>query len=418
VTNLWIRGHEVSEPSFCNVDDLQLVTLVREAQGRLVFAAPGVSLNLSQELGAAWLRLGKDRVAVVLDADPAACRLGYGTEEGLKHLHGIAAGLGAVVCHQPNLRIGVVMTERQTVVYSPMPLLVEANRPSVGANGIALQGTPPAELARDLGVGPNGVAEQTIGLDALSQQQISKLADDLKKNPPLPFDVSRQVMVFNAKLEFVEFSVAKIQVERIDVPIPPALMGLADTALRTLFRFDPGQELAEAKNDLEQKKRDIDKQFTRPAKGFGGSLIERGKKDAFLLAVEEFRADLERFRQLVERQFDSISRDNQTQLMALLLPAILKKPPTDWMTASLTEQQRANVITDRLRRELTGLFQATRNRVLSEMRVTVLFKGITYECLNSQEFIDVARRAFPHLDLFHDEYQALPETRDATVRPN
>ncbi|MBX3351827.1 MAG: hypothetical protein KF684_02740 [Phycisphaeraceae bacterium] len=233
--------------SIRNVDDPYLTSLIRAARERIVFVAPGVSLSLGHELGTAWKRLGKDRVSVVLDADPAACRLGYGTEEGLKHLHDVASGLGAVVCHQPELRVGVLMTEHQTLVYSPAPLLVEAQRPQSGANAIVLAGAPPAALARDLGVGPNGVSEQKIGLDGLSRQQISDLSEDLKQNPPLPFDVSRQVLVFNAKLEFVEFSVSKIQVERIDIPIPPALTGFEDTNLRALFRFDPGKELAAAK---------------------------------------------------------------------------------------------------------------------------------------------------------------------------
>jgi hypothetical protein len=405
----------MNDPTIRNVDDSYLIALMRAANGRIVFVAPGVSPVLAQELGAAWQRLGKDRVSVVLDADPAACRIGYGTEEGLKHLHDVASGLGAIVCHQPELRVGVLMTEHQTLVYSPAPLLVEATRPQTGANAIVLSGTPPAELARDLGVGPNGVSEQKIGLDGLSRQKIAELSEDLKKNPPLPFDVSRQVLVFNAKLEFVEFSVAKIQVERIDIPIPPALMGFADTSLRTLFRFDPGTELAAAKQEIERKKRDIDKEFTRPAKGFSGSLIERGRKDEFLKVVEAFKKELDGFRGLVQRKFNALATLNQKRLYELLLPAILKKPPPEWADVVRPGQDRSKAIGDHLTHELTELFRVTGDRVVSEMRTTVLFKGVTFECLKSPEFIEIARKAFPHLNLFHEEYQALPET-DTTER--
>jgi len=113
-----------SAPSIKSVDDQAMIRLVETARERLVYVAPGVSEQMSRALATAWCRLG-DRMAVVLDADPGCCRLGYGTEAGLKALHEAAAGLGAVVAHQPHLRIGVIITEHETMIFTPSPLLIE-----------------------------------------------------------------------------------------------------------------------------------------------------------------------------------------------------------------------------------------------------------------------------------------------------
>ncbi|MBI3896076.1 MAG: hypothetical protein HY313_09110 [Acidobacteria bacterium] len=43
--------------------------------------------------------------------------------------------------------------------------------------------------------------------------------------------------------------------------------------------------------------------------------------------------------------------------------------------------------------------------LIEEMKVKLLFKGVTYESLNNSKFIEIATRAFPSLKL-HEEYDA------------
>jgi len=253
------------------------------------------------------------------------------------------------------------------------------------------------------------VSDQVIGLDALTQTKIKALSDDLKKNPPLPFDVSRHMLVFNAALEFVEFSVSKIQLQRIEIPIPTELSGFAGTDLRTLFRFDPGQELTDAKKKLEDKKKEIDKEFTRSAPGFGGSLIERSRKQEFLQRVEAFRPELEGFRTFVRQKFSEVSVRNQKKLFEALLPHVVERPPPDWAIPAGSAAQRKESLGRRLERELQDLFGKHQDELVAAMRIDVLFKGVTFECLSDPRFKEVASKAFPHLKELHVEFQAAPE---------
>jgi hypothetical protein len=40
------------------------------------------------------------------------------------------------------------------------------------------------------------------------------------------------------------------------------------------------------------------------------------------------------------------------------------------------------------------------------MEIRVVFKGVTYESLTNQEFIDAAREALPDLKKLYDEFDA------------
>ena len=111
-----------SATSVTNASEGKLVDYVITATERLVFLAPGVSDRLAEALSETWRRLGRDAVSVVVDADPEVFRLGFGTIDGLKRLHATATEIGALVCHQSGLRIGLVICDNRTLIFSPTPL--------------------------------------------------------------------------------------------------------------------------------------------------------------------------------------------------------------------------------------------------------------------------------------------------------
>lgn len=409
--------------SFTTVDDSVLCSAIDKAAERVVFVAPGVTDSISKALAVAWQRLGHANVTIVLDVDPAVCRLGYGTLEGLEALQKTATSQGSMICHQPGLRIGILICDGTTLVYTPTPLLIEPGAPPKSAstgqmelgsskpaspsrpNGIVLS-TPPPALADDLGIGSSGAATQQIGLDKVPETQVKALAQDLKTNPPLPFDIARPVLVFNSQIEFVEFNLEKIQLQRQEIPIPSEVMGLAAKNIHGLFRLDPGKGLVEAKENLEKIKREIDKQYTRPSRGFGGSLIRRADKEKFLAAVAGLESKLNEFRRYVCMVFEQIAEKNKQELITNLLPAIKRTPPDacrQFVGAKDEEPRLRQWLMEQLHEPFAKVA-----RGVEDMRVTVRFKGVTFECLKDPEFIDRAQEAFPDLQL-HEEFTAAPE---------
>jgi hypothetical protein len=404
----------MNNKTFCRIEDSQLIATINRTAARLVFAGPGISLPVAQALASKWRQLGRNTVSVILDVDPTVCRLGYGTLEGLEELQKAAAAIGALVCHQPGLRIGIVVSDQTTLIYTPTPLLIEqACQEPDHPNGVILSGLP-GELAKELGIGPDGEAERQIGGDPVPAEKLQALAEDLKANPPVPFDISRPLMVFNSQVEFVEFNLEKIQLQRQEIPIPQNVMGLAASNIHSLFRLEVGKELLALKEKLEEKKREIEKQFTRPMRGFGGSIIRRSQKDQFLAAVTELETALESFRETVRRQFREVADSNKTKLVNTLLPALKNHPPEDCRQFAGRSDEDEK-LSKWLAGELHDAFKKVA-KVADDMRVTVRFKGVTYECLKNPEFIERAREAFPNLQL-HEEFTAARETTPSATIP-
>src|SRR5207249_11087503 len=114
-----------AERTFTNVDDAVLVSLTSNASQRVMFVAPGLRAPVAEALANAMKRL-RGKVTVVLDVDAEVCRLGYGDEKGLQRIKSAAERAGTRLHHQPGVRIGLLIADNDTIVYSPVPLLIEA----------------------------------------------------------------------------------------------------------------------------------------------------------------------------------------------------------------------------------------------------------------------------------------------------
>jgi hypothetical protein len=210
--------------TFVNVDDAQIISLVETAHERIVFMAPGLSLEVASALADQWEVLGAERVKVILDVDPEVARLGYGTVEGLELIQNTANFLGSMIFHQAGLRIGVLLVDQTTIIFSPRPLLIEAgSAPILQPNAICLD-YPPSALINEIGLGENGGENQVIGMAGVSPRQIDRVKADLSENPPQKFDITRTVRVFNSRFEFVELEVRGCSISRKTASIPPDLM--------------------------------------------------------------------------------------------------------------------------------------------------------------------------------------------------
>jgi hypothetical protein len=68
-----------------------------------------------------------------------------------------------------------------------------------------------------------------------------------------------------------------------------------------------------------------------------------------------------------------------------------------------------------LQREITAAFGSAEN-VFRDMKVNVVFKGVTYESLSDPKFIQVALKQIPSLDDFHEEFDAARARTEDNVK--
>ena len=349
----------------CTVNDKTLCAFLVEAQQRVIFVAPGVSKLVAEVLAETWRRLGARAVSVVLDVDPEICRLGFGEEAAIDLLQLTANELNQSLCEQPGVRIGLLIVDDKTLVYSPTPRLVESDEPAsapakagqtelslqpappLRTNAILLSGTPP-ELARELGTGPDGDAARTVGLDQVDAGKITALKADLQSNPALKFDISRYERVFNSQLEFVELEVLGCSVSQHTAVIPADLMGLAKDKetrdrLRSSFKVVGETDSAGKKGKFSEKS--IKDERKRIADAYlvvlrnYGTVILRSNRAKFEQEIEKLRLLVAEFAESLKAEIDTIITHNVKKLSAALFPAVKTKPPERWTVGTHTAER-------------------------------------------------------------------------------
>src|SRR5262249_48581088 len=218
--------------TFTSVDDAALVEMISAAKERVVFVAPGLRRRVAETLADALTRL-VGKVTVVLDVNAEVCRLGYGDYEGLEFMKSAAERAGTNVLHQPGLRIGLLIVDSKTVVYSPVPLLIEAGSAQPEKpNAIVLTDTVPPAIEAACGLKPGREGERQVGSEILRPAIVDAVRDDLKARPPKEFDIARIERVFNSALHFVELEIKDYRLRAKKVALDVELLGLGDDYLR------------------------------------------------------------------------------------------------------------------------------------------------------------------------------------------
>lgn len=198
-------------------NDETLRAMIGSATRRIVLLAPAVSKLVAEALVERWRVLPPDAVSVILDINPEVYRLGYGNLEGLSLLEEAARQRNRALNRHAGIRVGLLIVDDATIVYSPTPLLIEAGPRHPDTPNAVLLGQPPATVAAELGEGPRGLADRTVGLDRVERGQIERVRADLVRNPPRKFDIAPTERVFNAHFEFVELELRGTAIHRREV---------------------------------------------------------------------------------------------------------------------------------------------------------------------------------------------------------
>jgi hypothetical protein len=402
-------------PSITYVDDNKLIEAIHNARYRLVFLAPGVNQGIAAELTDAWKRLNTEAVTVILDVDPEVCRLGYGTFEGLKTLREAASNLGALVCHQPGVRIGLLVSDDTTIVYSPTPLLIEAgSKQPDQPNAIVLDALP-KQVACDIGLGDNPNLERVIGLDPVRPHQIDELAQDLSVAPPVKFNLARQVHVFTSRFQFVELEMTGCYISLKKVPIPSNLLGLSnkkdiESQVHAHFSLINSGRMEVRYGDkvfteegLRKKKQQIVRDYLISLTGYG-SVVLRAHQEKLKTAVDELCEDVFVFSEGIKNILQAHMDNNAEALVNALLPAVKHNPPKEYTKIyglNIPEKQLKSFLIEDVR----AAFGKSED-LIQDMKVKLVFKDVTYESLIDKKFLDVARAAMPGVTFLHEEYDA------------
>ncbi len=396
---------------FVVADDATLVRLVESASRRLVVVAPAVTTVVARAVAAAWRRLGAERVAVILDVDAEPYHAGYGEPEGLRLLLQAADDAGGAVRQQRGVRIGLLVADDATLVFSPTPLSIEEPPagPDASPNGVLLGAPPPAveaQVAAD---------EGALGARPADPFSVRRLQTELKRNPPRKFEITRVERAFNARFEFVELELRGAalgrHLGRVPAHLAPALSSSqVGKRLEARVRLFDGDKGLAANGLLGEKKKLVDK-FLVVLPRYGTAIL-RENKGAFLEEVGALQKKVEAFRTQAVAALEAGIDARVGELVDALLPGVLENPPAPWRrygdVRGFTEERTRALLEEDIRDEWERP-EAVAEGIALEVR----FKGVTYESLADPRFADVARERL-RIEKLHDEHRVVRASAPAS----
>jgi hypothetical protein len=269
--------------TFTSVDDTFLATIIGQARRRLVFIAPGIRMPVARALVCALDALPQEAIHMVLDVDAEVCRLGYGDKDlsGLDHLQQAVAKHGLTLNHHPGIRIGMLIADDTTLIYSPTPLLIEAESTQPEKpNGILLQNEVPFQIANACGVGPEGHATIEVGIDPIDEKKVIEVKRDLEDRPPKEFNVARIERVFSSLLHYVEFRIDDYKLTTRSLLLNPELFGVRNAAVvrRLTNRYHLFSDTDSLTVEIPAISQNGEPDPKRPKEKFGALSIDRERK--------------------------------------------------------------------------------------------------------------------------------------------
>lgn len=430
-------------PVFTSISDHRMARLIDGAQRRVAVAAPAIRSASANALITAAARLGSDSVAIVLDCDEEVFRLGYGDLESLKQLRESACG----VRQSSGLRVGVLVCDSEAWIFAPTALYVQAEvqsdetpnaillraadveriisrlmRPSRVAETSASAAVVSAaaseaiaslpiqvrlEIADALAGVPQSVredlraAEIEIGHEEILDAALERAQRALEEAPPIAFDVARQVRVFEPYIQYVDISLRGCAIQRRRVEVPKAIQGIAskadlDARLRTTFELIDNRSNISSQS-LENELNEIRDNFTRALGKPWGRVILRSARKHFDERMEAFEKKLAAHKESIKQSVADHLAESRKQLVEYYLPLVEANPPDTLLgqiTSPTPSQERIRAWLDK---ELGAVFPKAEH-LITEMKLDVQFRDVTYETLNEEGFCEKLKQAYPHVD--------------------
>ncbi|HSA45384.1 MAG TPA: hypothetical protein P5552_02495 [Candidatus Competibacteraceae bacterium] len=389
------------ERTFTVATDEALANLIQQARQRIVFIAPGISEAVAKALG---VRLNEEdalSITVILDADPEVCRLGLGSLEGLTLLKGYSDQSCFALRCQPGVRIGVLIADDKTLIYSPTPLLVEAGSTSVEKpNAIMLTGADVKNIAVAAGADQASTPlSSEIGKQALTPKEIQVVEEDVKRNPPKPFDLARQANVFSSKLQYVEFEVNNYKISRKQAIIPTYLMGLDTQDLKwkntvqvldkesvTVMLGEEPDTIAVNPEYIEDRRKEIDKKFLYTIPNMG-KVIFKSQQSEFEQELDKLGLLLDSYFIALQEQLKSRLSDIAKEISKQLFPKVKASPPESYLEFSkqITDADIQQFL------EFDILQALDSSQILQQPKIRKVYKDISYQSFMNNDFLESLR---------------------------
>lgn len=386
---------------------------IRNASKRVAFVGPSVHVNVAEALCHAAAHLGKEKVEVVTDLDEKVFRLGYGSIEAIKMLK----ENDIKIRNHKGLRIGLVVCDENAWSFSPVALYIETE--PVGddlPNALVLSANEATRIlfrisdaARSEVIKSNTnsqlveeAKEATVELSQFSDNsnKLEEVCKSLEDAPPVSFDVSRQVQVFEPYIQYVEPKLQGCSIQKHKIQLPKSIIGLAsnkevEERLSTTFNLIEKSSSLSAKH-LEDDVRKLRNDFTRVL-GKHGRVMLKAQRKKFDEKLENIRGLIKTHQQKIKDELEGELANSMNQLIDYYLPIVMERPPSQ-LAGQLpgdkpTKQQACAWLADEI-----GKCIPNSDKLITKMELECFYKDVTYETLREPELANSLKKEFPYVN--------------------
>jgi hypothetical protein len=406
------------------IDDAGLALRIGEGRERVLLCAPGFGDPVSTALIEAHGRLGRERVVVIVDGTAQAARLGYGHFDAVGQL----SQAGVAIRVEPGLRLGTLIVDGQGWCFATPPLLVDATmEKAIAPNAMCLMPaqvealvsaiSPPTQPFKEGQL--DSAVQPEIGAVTAKPEALASVQAALQADPPQQFDIARKVNVFNAFVEFVELSLVGTELTRQRVALPrDLLLAVSDRDTRerltTSFQLiDPGATIGREAKEIRQAVDKLRKVHTRVLNPYG-SITLRSNRQRLEAAVAAVQVQVAAFAGTVKNRLQKEIDHSRKQLVQSVLPGLKAKPP-EALLAGVVGKPTVEQITRWIDRQLDQAFPKV-DDIVSEMRLVLTIKAVTFEMLKEPKFQAGVREAYPDVD-FDKPFSEFTAAR-STLQPS
>ena len=411
--------------TFTSATDEALIRLIADAKVRLSVIAPGLTTPVAEALVARLKDLPELSLSVILDADAEVYRLGYGDVDALEIIRKACNEELFDLREQPGVRIGVVISDENTMIFAPVSRNIEAGSSADDKPNAILLG----ERATEKLAGAAGAKEEEreIGRVGMTPTRVSQMNEDLKRNPPQPFDLTRKLRVFTAEAEFVELSISNYRMTQRRVALPDEFLTVGDDKLKKRIsgqlksplekigpiRIKIDEEGPESEVDeafINKERKEIEDTFTYvlPKKG---RIILKKDRESFDKQVAKLKSLIEKFREECKILLDQ-KRDEFKETMRLEFSKRWQESPPSFLARRDLGHDR-----DRIEREIATRANNLFNRLveLSPLEITVNYKGIVLQDIQDPNFQKMLQEAMKRANVDQKTIDKLFQTGDAAA---
>lgn len=409
---------------FESLSTKKMAHLIGAAHRRVIFAGPGIRIPAAEALVAAAQRCGSDRILVAIDCNESVMRMGYGEIEAVLKLR----EAGIAVRQSSGFRSAVLICDDQGWVYTPVALYLEPEPQSDETpNALRLSSEQIQEIAIRLSPAERKTAIEKaptteererlqevaleVGVMPVGEEQVKAVSASLKEAPPVSFDVARQVRVFQPYIQYVEMNLVGCAIERHRVEIPRTIQKLGASGnlkdrLRTTFDLIERDSKLSSKG-LEDELREIRDNFTRSLGKPWGRVMLRTTRATFDERVAAVVTKLEKHKASVKQKLAAHIDKSRKEVVEYYLPIVAKNPPDELVGQLLSPKPSKDDIRAWLNYQLDRVFPKAED-LITDMRLDVQFRDVTYETLNEDGFVAALRNAYPQVnwDKPYNEFKA------------